>query len=137
MSYLYHQEKIFILDRPPARPNECVPKQTTYRVTLYPDRRITYIAHKTRQTRKQLGEAQPDYETELGLNIGFLRTSSKCFDLAVKHVYGRLFSFHNSAESCLAFLHDHRQAKYQITNLRLWYAPKLCPDSAGTTNLAS
>ncbi|KAK5135663.1 hypothetical protein LTR08_004964 [Meristemomyces frigidus] len=123
VSAMYHQNSVFLHEcayvRPAHLKEEDPPDRTIY-WTSNPVVRSTYKA----------------YPSGLGACIKFLRVNKVCFGLAVNRVYDRIFGFSESAESCLAFLHDHRRKPYRISKLSLWYAPKLTT-SGPKTNAAS
>lgn len=136
VSALYHSRGIWIYDCPEDHFHSVTTRQTTYQSTHAPKgKRTTYLAFSAGRTRKGLQESITRH-AKLDLCTAFLRSNKTCYALAVKQVYDRCFTFPHSAESALAFLHDHRREDHRIATLSLFHNMQDTSCSL-TTNLPS
>lgn len=76
---------------------------------------LTYRGASTECTDASRSSRQP-----LNFRMPFLLVSKRCHQLAIRYVYDRPFSF-RSAESCLAFLHDHQRSEHNLAGYALRY----------------
>ena len=117
MSAIYHQDDVYMHERLVIKkPGVKLPGQTTYK--LHSNSKSSSSARATYQAHL----AQVD--AKLSILSCLLYVNRACFDLAVKHIYDRRFCFYDNADSCIAFLHDHRREPYRISKLEIQYVPQ-------------
>ncbi|KXT06646.1 hypothetical protein AC578_8507 [Pseudocercospora eumusae] len=65
-------------------------------------------------------------DAPLNFCLALLLTSRQFYQLAVPYIYDRGFTF-ESAERCLAFLHDHQKVEHQLSGIQLKYTSQTNP----------
>ncbi|EME86412.1 uncharacterized protein MYCFIDRAFT_194481 [Pseudocercospora fijiensis CIRAD86] len=65
-------------------------------------------------------------DSSLNFCLALLITSKQFYQITIPYIYDRGFAF-ESAESCLAFLHDHQKVEHQLSGIQLKYTSQTNP----------
>ncbi|KAF2771866.1 hypothetical protein EJ03DRAFT_334454 [Teratosphaeria nubilosa] len=119
-SYFFHHEPAIIHDLPVGSIIVAAGTgQTTYETA---EGRTTYFALSTCRIRQEIHQ-QYQFTSYTGLATRLLQVNREWYNIGVGHLYNRTFAFAGSANSCLAFLHDHRRAACRIARCTIFLGP--------------
>lgn len=140
MGELYPREALTVCDIPSRYVPELASLQTSYLTgeTTHLGQKTYVVAPRTlvfhQEWLEKFGSNGVNINARKGQCASFLRVSSACYKLAVKHLYSQQFHFGGSAQSCLAFLHDHRRTEHKLKEAFIYLRGHDATSKAPPTN---